>query len=282
METTEINYNESALVVQANELIRSKQDDFSLLEAKLIRLTISQIAAQDTELLTYTCKVSELAAFLSIPPENIYRDIDSVTTGLMRKVIKVIDKTRKPKRNGEYNYKKFHWVDRCSYQDGVITLRLSEELKPYLLGLNKFFTEYGLDSILGLPTPNSIRLFELLSSHEYQINTYAPNFSPTNPFPEVQKADNELIFSIDYLRQYFNCADKYPLTADFMRWVIEPSVTGINKDTSIRVSYRTAKEGRKIAYVLFKINAWQDDDFMQFVRPTLDKDLQTAFFGSSL
>ena len=32
------------------------------------------------------------------------------------------------------------------------------------------------------------------------------------------------------------------------------------------VSYRTAKEGRKIGYVLFKINAWKDEDFREFVR----------------
>lgn len=269
METTEITYNESALVVQANELIRAKQDNFSLLEAKLIRLTISQIAAQDTDLLTYTCRVTELAAFLNIPSENIYRDIDSVTTGLMSKVIKVVDKTRKHKRNGEYNWKKFHWVDYCRYTEGVITIRLSEELKPYLLGLNKLFTEYGLDSILGLPTSNSIRLFELLTSHEYMVNTYAPNFSPSNPFPHIQKADNELIFSVDYLRQYFNCGDKYPLTADFLKRVIEPSVTGINKETVTRVSFRTAREGRKIAYVLFKVNAWGDKEFMDFLKSSL-------------
>jgi plasmid replication initiation protein len=265
METTEIVYNENALVVQANEIIRSRQDNFSLLEAKLIRLAISQVAMEETDFRTYTCKVSDLAAFLDIPPENIYREVETLTTSLMQKIIKIVDKDKKPKRNGEYNYKKFHWVSYCRYDNGTITIRLSEEIKPYVLGLDKLFTLYGLDSILSLPTSNAIRLFELLSSYESMVNTYAPNFTPSNPYPQIQKQDNELIFTIDYLRRYFNCGDKYPLTADFIKRIIEPSVKAINKSSPMRTSYRLAKEGRKVSYILFKINAWNDADFMEFI-----------------
>ena len=39
-----IKYNKDFYVIQANELVRSKQDDLSLLEAKLIRLAITQVA----------------------------------------------------------------------------------------------------------------------------------------------------------------------------------------------------------------------------------------------
>lgn len=266
METTELIYNDQALVTQANEIIRARQDDFTLLEAKLLRLTISQIANQETDFRTYICKVSELAAFLNIPPENIYRDIDSLTTNLMNRVIRLVDKTQKPKRNGEFNYKKFHWVSYCAYANGEITIRLSEEIKPFVIALDKHFTQYGIDNIIGLSTSNSIRLFELLSSYESMINTYAPGFTPSNPFPQIQKQDNELIFSIEYLRQYFNCADKYPLTADFIRWIILPSVKGINKNTTMRTSYRVVKEGRSISYILFKIDAWGDLDFREFLK----------------
>lgn len=265
METTEMLYNDQALVIQANEIIRANQDDFTLLEAKLLKLTISQIAMQEKDFQTYTCKVKELAAFLNIPVDNIYRDIESTISSLMSKVITIKDKTRKPKRNGEYNYVKFHWVGFCRYNNGEITIRLSEEIKPFVLELNNHFTQYGLENIIGLPTSNSIRLFELLSSYESVVNTYSPGFTPSNPFPQIQKEDNELIFSVEYLRQYFNCADKYPLTADFIKRIIHPSAIGINKNTSMRTSYRTAKEGRSIAYILFKIDAWGDEDFREFI-----------------
>ncbi len=269
--TNDIHYDKDALVVQANELIRSKQDELSLLEAKLVRLAISQIVMDDTDLRTYTCRITELAAFLGIPQDNIYRDIDDLTTSLMGKLIYIIDKTKPKKRNGQPNYHKFPWVDYCSYIDGVLTIRISDKLKPYLIGLDRLFTMYGYECILTLPTAPSIRLFDLLSSYESLANPYNPrNNTYTNLFPQIPRDRNELIFSVDYLREYFNCGDKYPNTSDFMKWVIDISVKGINrKSPSMKVSYRTAKEGRKIGYVLFKINAWTDKDFIDFIKPYL-------------
>lgn len=264
----EMKYNKEALVVQANELIRSLQEDYTLLEAKLIRLAISQITMDDTDLKTYTCRITDLASFLEIPPDNIYRDIQPTLDNLMSKVITIIDKSRKPKKNGDYPWKKFHWVDTCYYNNGIITLKMSNELKPYLLGLNHLFTEYGYDCILKLPTSYSIRLYELLVSYKNMVNIYAPNFKPTNLFPQVKKDDNELIFSLEYLKKYFNCEEKYPYNKDFINRVIDSAVKAINNKSPgsvLRVSYRTAKEGRKIGYVLFKINAWEDKDFRDFI-----------------
>ena len=267
METTlNIQYNKEALVVQANELIRSKQDEFTLLEAKLIRLAIAQILMEDTDLKTYNCNATELANYLGIPKGNVYRELGTIAKNLMNKVIKIEDKKSKPKANGEYSYKLFHWVDYYEYNNGMITLKLSESLKPYLLGLNELFTEYGYNSILALPTTNSIRLLELLKSYENLANTYSPNFAATNPYPEVEKADNELIFTIDYLKEFFNCTDKYTNNRGFITRVIEASVRAINeKSPTHKVSFRIVKEGRSIAYVLFKINAWEDKDFMDFI-----------------
>ena len=262
----DIQYNKEAYVVQANELIRSKQDELTLLEAKLIRLAIAQILMEDTDLKTYVCKVADLANYLDMPQSNIYRALDNIASTLMRKVIKMVDKEHRPKAKGEYNYKIFHWVDYCEFKNGIITIKLSDSLKPYLIGLNELFTEYGYNSILALPTSNSIRLLELLKSYENMANIYAPNYTPSNPYPEVEKAENELIFSIEYLKEYFNCADKYPQKADFINRVIDASVKAINKKSSTHlVSYRTVKKGRSIGYVLFKSNAWKDTDFREFV-----------------
>jgi plasmid replication initiation protein len=263
---TEMQYNKEALIIQANELIRSQQDSLSLLEAKLIKLAISQICMYDTDLRTYSCHVTELAAFLEIPQDNVYRDIDILSSSILKKIIYIKDKDKPRKRNGEYNYKKFPWVDYFEYNNGIITIRLSDKLKPYLLGLNALFTEYGLKDVLFLPTANSMKLFDLLKSYEYTINTHSPRFNSASLYPQVPKANNELIFSIPYLKNYFNCEDKYPATKDFIKWVIAASVANINHNQeNMRVSYRVAKEGRKIGYVLFKINAWGDSDFREFI-----------------
>lgn len=262
-------YNPNSTVSMANSIIRGQQDDFTLLEAKLIRLTVAQVAMDSTDFQTYSCRVSDLARFLEIDVDNIYREVEGLTDNLMKKVIKIVDKSKQPKKNGEYNWKKFHWVDTCSYDNGIIQIKLSSELKPYLLELNQLFTLYGLDAILKLPTTNSIRLYELLASYRDLVNTYKPGYTPTNIFPHVQKEDNELIFSIDYLKEYFGCQEKYKSNnGDFIRWVIKSSVKAINNkapDSAMKVSYRVVREGRFTKYVLFKINEWGDSDFRQMV-----------------
>ena len=59
-ETKPMKYGENYSVIQANELVRSKQDDLTLLEAKLIRLGVAQVLKEDTDLMTYTITVPEL------------------------------------------------------------------------------------------------------------------------------------------------------------------------------------------------------------------------------
>lgn len=256
-----IKYNKDFYVIQANELVRSKQDDLSLLEAKLIRLAITQVLRDDTDLKTYSCNVVDLAKFLGISKDNIYRDIQDLSKNLMKKSIFIKDKTQ-PKRKGKENYKIFHWIDYVEYIDGVITFRLSESLKPYLIGLEQLFTLYGYEAIIDLPTNYSIRLYELMASYQNMTVRLMPD---TN-YTDIPIEKNEFIFSIEWLRDYFNCNDKYPNTSDFIKRVIDSAVNAILKNTLMRVSYRTVKKGRSITHIVFKLNDWDDKDLSEYVR----------------
>ena len=219
-----IKYNKDFYVIQANELVRSKQDDLTLLEAKLIRLAITQVLRDDTDLKTYSCNVVDLANFLGIDNHNIYRDIQELSKSLMKKSIFIKDKTQ-PKRKGKENYRIFHWIDYVDYTDGVITFKLSDSLKPYLIGLEQLFTLYGYDAVIGLPTNYSIRLYELIASYQNMTVRLMPD---TN-YTDIPIEKNEFIFTIDWLRDYFNCNDKYPNTGDFVKRVIDGAVKAIVK-----------------------------------------------------
>lgn len=245
-----LKYNKEYSVVQANELVRSRQDDLTLLEAKIIRLAITQVLKNDTDFRTYSCYITDLAEFLGISKDNIYRDMKDLSLSLMKKSIFIRDYSKM--KNGKPNYKIFHWVDSIEYKDGRITFRLSESLKPYLLGLDELFTKYSYEAIIALPTTNSIRLYELLASWQMQQIKKAPK---TN-YTKIPIDDNEFIFSMDYLREYFNCSDKYPNASDFIIKVIDKSVKFINENTLMRVSYRKHKQGRSITYIIFKLNDW--------------------------
>jgi plasmid replication initiation protein len=256
-----IKYNKDFYVIQANELVRSKQDDLTLLEAKLIRLAITQVLRDDTDLKTYSCNVVDLANFLGIDNHNIYRDIQELSKSLMKKSIFIKDKTQ-PKRKGKENYRIFHWIDYVDYTDGVITFKLSDSLKPYLIGLEQLFTLYGYDAVIGLPTNYSIRLYELIASYQNMTVRLMPD---TN-YTDIPIEKNEFIFTIDWLRDYFNCNDKYPNTGDFVKRVIDGAVKAIVKNTLMRLSYRTVKKGRSITHIVFKLNEWTNQDFTDYVK----------------
>ena len=98
--------------------------------------------------------------------------------------------------------------------------------------------------------------------------TLLPQYNGTQGenYTGIKIEKNELIFTIDWLREYFNCQDKYPNTGDFVRRVIERSVKAVRENTLMNLSYRTLKEGRNITHVVFKLADWLEDDPQEFMR----------------
>ena len=246
-----IKYNKNYYVIQANELVRSKQDELSLLEAKLVRLAIAQVLKDDEDLKTYTCNISLLADFLGISSQNIYRDVQDLSVKLMKKSIFI--RSKESNKQGKQNYKILHWVDYIEYKNGVITFKLSEHLKPYLVGLNELFTRYGYEEILKLPTNYSIRLYELLYS--YANMSFIEGFK-SYTYEDIKLEKNEVCFTIDYLREYFNCQDKYPNTGDFIKRVVGAGIQDINENTVYPCEYRTVRKHNKITHIIFTIGDW--------------------------
>ena len=246
-----IKYNREYNVIQANELVRSRQDELTLLEAKLIRLAIAQVLKQDADLKTYTCNVARLAEFLGISRQNIYKEVQDMSLNLMKKNIFIRNREQK---QGKQNYKIFHWIDYIEYKDGDITFKLSEHLKPYLVGLNELFTSYSYEEILRLPTNYAIRLYELLYSY---ANLSLQKDHHAMIFNGEQIEEDEVLFTIEQLREYFNCNDKYPNTGDFIKRVVKAAVEDINQNTIFPCSYRLIKERNKIVKVIFKLGDYK-------------------------
>ena len=244
-------YNKEYLVVQANEIIRAEQDDLTLLEAKLLRFAIIQILQNDTDFKTFSIEITKLAKFLKMPKGNIYREVMKLSKSLVKKSITLQSEGKEKEKP---NYVVFQWVSECRYKDGIITIRLHDNLKPYLLGLNELFTSYQYAELLELPTYYAIRLFELLASYQ---NIQFRNYKSSDNI--IPRAENEVAFTIEQLRKYFQCENKYEKQANFIKRVIDKSVEAINEKTILRVSYRpiTAERGF-ITHLVFKIGTIAD------------------------
>lgn len=232
-------YNESYQMSAANVLIRGKQGGMPLLEVKLLRLMIMQVVREDVDLKTYKCRVVDLAKFLNIPTGNIRRDIKQLCKDLMQEVVE-IQKTKEGSTKS-VGWKLIHWVDTADYENenGTLIIKLSDDLKPYILDLNSKFTQYQFCEILSLSSVYAIRFYELICSFADMILAQ----SEADPF----------VFTIDYLREFFNCKEKYPNNGNFIIRVIDAALEEINKKTNTLLSYKRVKEGRKITAISVRV-----------------------------
>ena len=226
-----------------------------LTEAQFEGQTKAKLGNASMRTLVSNIVTQQLAEFLEVPKTNVYRSMQDINISLMQRVIFIRDK-EVPDKKGKPNYKILHWLSSVEYKDGTLTYRLSDELKPYLIGLSEMFTLYSYDSIIKLPTNYSIRLFELLTSW---VNIIIKGEN-TPAFPDISTDPDEIVLAIDYLRDFFDCNDKYKSAGDFVRNVIEVNLGFINQYTNLKVSFRKHKKGRSISHVIFKYeNTWNND-----------------------
>jgi len=226
-------YNKEHYTVMANDIIKGKQD-MTLQEARIIRLLITQVVKQDKDLKTYTCRIQDLSKYLGVPSANMYRDVRNICDKLMQSVVHI--GTGNPKEPWEI----IQWMQQAKYDgNGNITLMLSNQIKPYVVELDKWFTQYQFGNILAMQSFYSIRLYELIKCQEGITRT--------------EKDFHE--FTIEYLRQYFCCEKKYKQTRDFRKNVVEIAIREINEKSDIRLSpIEYIKTGRAITSVRFYVH----------------------------
>lgn len=58
-------------------------------------------------------------------------------------------------------------------------------------------------------------------------------------------------YTIDYLREKFNCVDIYPKTNDFKNRVIDKAISDIEKHTPYLIKYTQKKKGRIVSEIVF-------------------------------
>ena len=226
--------NDENYVVMSNDLIKGKSN-LSLNELKLLRLTIMQIIKNDTDFMTYQINISELAKLLDITSPSIYRDVDEMTTHLLQEIVYVGD------GNPKHKYKKFQWCSYCEYDNGIVTIRLHDNLKPYLLELKEHYTQYVLQDILILKTVYAVRMYELIVE-ELRTQVYAD-----------KTATVEL--SLDSIRKATNTEDKYEQTAMLKVRVIDSAIAEINEKLGYRITYVPIKKSRKIVGYRFTVES---------------------------
>jgi len=213
----------SGIVTRANKLIEARYK-LSLHEQKVMYSIISLIQPSEEEFNILRFKTAELAKFCGISAKNANREMEEVTRSLLTRVLTI----KEGKRTLQT-----HWVQSASYENGTVEFELDQKLKPYLLELQNVFTSMKVSELMSFRSQYSGRIYELL----YQYRTFGSRR-----------------FSLNELREMLGLAAKeYPLFADIRRFIIEPAIKDINKNTPMEVSHETEKEGKKVTFIIFNM-----------------------------
>jgi plasmid replication initiation protein len=222
-------------VVMSNDLIKGKSN-LSLNELKLLRLTIMQVIADDKDLMTYQIKIQDLAKILDITSQSIYRDVMEMCKHLLQEIVYIGD------GNPKHKWKMYQWCSTCEYDEGTITIKLHEKLKPHLIQLKQHYTQYMLQDILMLKTVYAVRLYELIREEMKSQKAYADKIVTVS-------------LDVETIRKATDTENKYKKIGMFNQRVIVAAITEINDKSCYYVTYEYIKKSRKITGFKFKIES---------------------------
>ena len=216
-------------VFQANSFVESRQT-YTVNEKRLLSTIISFVKPSDEKFVKYEFSITEWADLTGKTKENYYQIADSVTDGLMSKIIK-INRTGK---DGKKAFKKFHVMSTSDYDSGVLELEISKDMNDIFLHLkeSKKYTHYELMEFVTLTSTHAQRIYELVKQYQHSKHRSRK-------------------IKIEELKMMLGIEDKYPKFADFRKKVLEVAEKQIHENTTLRYKWKPKKRGRSYYYIEF-------------------------------
>lgn len=214
-------------VAMANNLILSGVNTLSANELKLLRLAIMQSKKGDTELYEYEIAAQDLADFLNINTKNLYMHLDKMTDHIQQSFIKIKDDKKQ-------RFYKQSWVDRCEYNKGLITIKLAEGLKPYILGLKNCFSKIKIEEYINYKSKHTIIIRELL---EAKMGNEKPHADVVIEIP----------VTVEEIKRVTNTTKDYKNISQFKAHVLDAAIKEINEYyLGYHITTKPYKNGRSI------------------------------------
>ena len=213
------------LVVKSNQVIEASYR-LSVIEQRVVLSAIAKIPkmceVSDDEI--YTVSVQDLQA-LGVHEKTAYRDLKEAVNRLYERSISL---------HIDDKLIKMRWIQRIDSTDtsGIIALRFSKDILPFISNVKANFTQYMLSEISKMQGAYSVRVYELLVQY---------------------KSVGERSISIDNFRFMLDLGTRYKQFNDLLKRVIEPSIDEINEQSDLKVTATPQKTGRKFTHIKFTI-----------------------------
>ena len=220
-------------VRQSNYLVESPYaQEFSSHEIKLFEIAAAGVTRDDLVRVAnfsnkkYFFNSNQIAALLNTSVSVISHEIEKTAARIMKKTIHL----RKTLEDGSIEFEMINIIPYAKYKNGILELDLNYAIIPYLIEVNKNFTEFQLHYLLLLKSSYAIKLYKLLYQYKnFKIRT----------------------FSLVELKEQFGIPEKYAKYKDFKKTVLISSIAQINSGTDLTVDFNEIKLGRKVDKIEF-------------------------------
>ena len=117
---------------------------------------------------------------------------------------------------------------RMKLHSSKVSFIVNTKVWDVLLDFSRGFSRYDLEVAFSLESAYSMRFYEMLAGQEEPIT-----------------------YTIESLRKQFCLEDKYAMTKDFIRRVVEPAMRELDSKSPVSFTFTPLKEGRKITKIIF-------------------------------
>lgn len=216
------------MAVQANALINARYE-MTAFQKKILLYIISMIQSDDEDFKRYRIHVKDFVSETDYKSKMLYGKLRQETKALISKVYEI----EEPDRLLQISI-----ISEAVYLkgQGIIEVRFTPSLKPYLLQLKQHFTATPLKYILSFKSVHSMRIYEML--HQF-------------------KSTGFFVERVEKLKYRLKIEDKYTSYSAFKKYVIEQAQKELS-DTDMAFTFREVKEGKRVDRIEFTIKPLQE------------------------
>lgn len=223
---------ESVMIVKSNDLIEACYH-LTLNEQRVILMLIGMLDRRTEPETIYAQRfrlyATDFAEQFGLEQAGAYKELVNVANRLFNRYVTI---DQPDPDEPDLAYTKTRWVTAIDYLPGKggISLMLAQKIVPYLMQLEREFTQYRLTAVKQMTSVYGFRLYELLMQWA---------------------GTGQREIELKWLRRVLQIEDKYPAVKDMKRYVIDPAIEQINAKTDMRVSYKQIKSGRSVTHLVF-------------------------------
>jgi plasmid replication initiation protein len=208
---------------QANQISRASYRMAPMLR-RLIFLVMARVQAEGNEEMYVSMEVGDVVRALGINSDggNVYQTIRDSVRGAFQQVLEI--------QREDGGWELYNWLDYASYNPTTDTLKiaLARHLRPYVLQVQKQFTQLRITEFAKLQGRHSQRLYELLMAESGHAGKNGNR--PGEWFLELE---------IPRLRKLFAVREtEYKQTNALRRRVIDPPAEEIHKNPELPISVK--------------------------------------------